>query len=164
MNGLSPDHRLFEVAASTPHRYPMLLIDGFEVDGHSPRSSAWKMISANESHQEGAGDHDSGELPSTLLVDSMGQLAIAMLGGEDAREQPEHWLLASIESMQFSAAARCGDRLRLEAEVLRSWQGTSRVRVRAEIEDREIAQGVMVLSAKKSGRAEAPVRRLFSDS
>ena len=133
-------HPIAAVLAGTPHRHPMLLLDAIESMEPGRRGRARKAVTT--------GPHGTAGGPafaSTLLVDALGQLAIAVLrvGGAGVHEV---WYLGSIEGMEFGAPARPGDVIHLEAAVQRSFRGSARVSVLARVDDLPIAQGFMVLS------------------
>jgi 3-hydroxyacyl-[acyl-carrier-protein] dehydratase len=125
----------------------MLLLDRLEdvVPGRSGR--AWKAVSANEAHSRAGAVRG---LPATLLVDALGQLAIAVLASSapdaPAGAEPRVYYLAEIEELEFGPAAQPGDRVRLEANLRRTWGRVSRVDVRADVDGRSVARGRMALS------------------
>jgi 3-hydroxyacyl-[acyl-carrier-protein] dehydratase len=123
--------------ATVPHRYPMLLVDRLEsiVPEHS--GSALKAITAGAAQG----------LPPTLIVDALGQLAIMVMNAGASRP-PSRWLLGAIEGMVFPHRVSPGDLLRMEAWVRKSWRQSIRVAVRASVEGRTAAEGVLVLTRK----------------
>lgn len=130
-------HPTAAVRAGTPHRYPMLLLDAIDSLA-AGRGRARKAVSA--------GEHGGAlAFAPTLLVDALGQLAIAVLraGGGGVHDV---WYLGSIEDMRLGTPARAGDVVHMEAVVQRSFRGSARVRVRADVDARTVAEGVMVLS------------------
>lgn len=134
-------HPIAAVLAGTPHRPPMLLLDRIEALEPGHQGTALKAVTANEPQCAGAA---TGTFAPTLLVDALGQLAIAVLGGAGAAHAV--WYLGAVEDMQFGAPAEAGDVLRLAARVQRSFRGSSRVHVSAEVDGRLVAEGHMVLS------------------
>lgn len=122
----------------------MLLVDRLEASTQPRRGTAWKAVSAGETHGDG-GVGASGLSPA-LLVDALGQLAIVVLSAEAGHAQPVFYL-GSIEAMEFGAPAQAGDRVRLEADVERTFRGSSRVRVKAQVGERLVARGLMVLAS-----------------
>jgi 3-hydroxyacyl-[acyl-carrier-protein] dehydratase len=137
------------VLRATPHRFPMLLID--RIDEMTPRRHgvALKAVSVNEFQAHGAPPGDRPPLPGTFIVDALGQLAIGVLSAgntEDTEDRPRVWYLAAIEGVRFEMAASPGDLLRLEATVQRQWGSVSKLAVRATIEGKTVAEGVLLLS------------------
>jgi 3-hydroxyacyl-[acyl-carrier-protein] dehydratase len=154
-------HPMKAVLRATPHRFPMLLID--RIDEMTPRRHgiALKAVSVNEFQAHGAPPVDRPALPGTFIVDALGQLAIAVLSAgttEDAEdtgdteERPEVWYLAAIEGVRFEMAASPGDLLRLEVTVQRQWGSVSKLAVRATIDGKTVAEGVLLLSTGHAGR------------
>jgi 3-hydroxyacyl-[acyl-carrier-protein] dehydratase len=132
-----------DALSATPHRHPMRLVDRLEAVIPGRQGTAWKAISAGEIHGDGELGLDG--LSPALLVDALGQLAIVVLAG-DPPEAHAVFYLASIEAMEFAAPAEPGDLVCLEASVLRTFRGTSRVKVSARVGPRSIAAGIIVLS------------------
>jgi 3-hydroxyacyl-[acyl-carrier-protein] dehydratase len=128
----------------------MLLLDRLRdlVPGRYGR--AVKAVTANESHQ--GGSHGLGSFPPSLLVDALGQLAITVLSA-GARTKPRLWFLSALEAMRWEGMPVAGDVLEMEADVLRTWRGTSRVGVTATIKGAACLRGVMVLTAGPEGAA-----------
>lgn len=139
------NHPQISVRSSVPHRHPMLLIDRVSPAAQASRGGAVKAITVDESHREAAFTHDEHGLPGSLLVDALGQLAIQVLAGNKPAG-PSVWYLAAIGDMEFGRSALPGDVLEMEASIQRSWQGTSRVGVRAHVRGETLAAGTMVLS------------------
>lgn len=137
-------HPLTALLERVPHRHPMLLADRIDVLEPGRRGVATKLVSGAETHGEGCGG--AGELPASLLVDALGQIAIAALRRQDDAGGGV-WYLASIEGVRVASAARVGESVRMEASVQRSWRGASKVGIRATAGDRLVMEGVMVLSA-----------------
>jgi 3-hydroxyacyl-[acyl-carrier-protein] dehydratase len=154
-------HPMKAVLRATPHRFPMLLID--RIDEMTPRRHgiALKAISVNEFQAHGAPPGDRPPLPGTFIVDALGQLAIGVLsagttedtedtedkeGREESEDRPGVWYLAAIEGVRFEMAASPGDLLRLEVTVQRQFGSVSKLAVRASIEGKTVAEGVLLLS------------------
>jgi len=143
-------HPIAPILAGTPHRHPMLLLDRLQdlVPGRFGR--AVKAVSSNERHQGGGGG--AGTFPASLLVDALGQLAITVLSAR-SQPRPRLWYLSAVEGMSWESLPRAGDLVEMQADVLRTWRGTSRVGVRATIDGTECFRGVMVLTAGPEGVA-----------
>lgn len=141
-------HPIAPILAGTPHRGPMLLLDRLcgLVPGRYGR--AVKALTANEPHQ--GGGEGTGGLPPSLLVDALGQLAITVLSA-GSQSRPRLWFLSALEGVSWDALPRAGDLVEMEADVLRTWRGTSRVRVTASVKGTVRLRGVMVLTAGPEG-------------
>ena len=121
-----------EMLAVVPHRAPMLLLDRIDELVRGDHGCATKLVSE--------------PLANTLVIDALGQVAIAVLSVEGA-DEPAVWYLASVENLQLGSPARPGETLRLEARVERIWKTTARISLRASVPNsREVVKGTMVLS------------------
>ena len=131
-------------ADAVPHRWPMLLVDRLDevVAGRSARGL--RQLTLSDAHREDDGE-DGGpapDFPVTLLIDALGQVAIAALSSHGS---PGVWLLAGLEGFEVAAPALPGHELTMEAEVGRGFRGTYRVAVRATAGGGPVAHGTMVL-------------------
>jgi 3-hydroxyacyl-[acyl-carrier-protein] dehydratase len=124
---------------AVPHRHPMLLVDCFEEIVPNAYGRGIKRVSSGDTML--ASRHSEPFLPPVLIVDAIGQVAIAALGREHAV-----WYLASIEDVTFGGPACPGDTIVFEATVLRLWRTTARLSIQARIGAVTIASGVMVLA------------------
>ncbi len=146
------DDAFKRIQDGTPHRFPMLLIDS--VERPSPGTGrATKQVSANEVLFERFGDAPPA-LPSCLLVDALGQVAITLLKGPDG-EAPAVWYLGGLDAMSFHTPIPAGSVVRMEANILKRWRTTARVEVKAWLETGPAADGVMVLSQRESKSDES---------
>jgi 3-hydroxyacyl-[acyl-carrier-protein] dehydratase len=160
-------HPMKAVLRATPHRFPMLLIDRIDEMTPGRHGIALKAISVNEFQAHGVPPGDRPPLPGTFIVDALGQLAIGVLSArttedaedaedrevredtedrEESEDRPGVWYLAAIEGVRFEMAASPGDLLRLEATVQRQFGSVSKLAVRATIEGKTVAEGVLLLS------------------
>jgi 3-hydroxyacyl-[acyl-carrier-protein] dehydratase len=147
-------HPSAEVTAGTPHRHPLLLLDRLERVDPGRSGTAVKAVSANEV-PVGAADGGAGTgLPRSLVVDALGQLAIAVLARAGEAAVPSVYYLAAIERMELARPPRAGDLLHLAAAVEKTWGRTSRVHVRGEVDGRPVAEGTMVLARRERSRPE----------
>lgn len=132
MNAMTYD----EMLAVVPHRAPMLLLDRIDELVRGARGRATKLVTE--------------PLANTLVIDALGQVAIAVLSEEGATE-PAVWYLASIEDIELGAPVRAGETLRLDATVERIWKTTARIALRAFVpHQRDVVKGTMVLSNNHS--------------
>jgi 3-hydroxymyristoyl/3-hydroxydecanoyl-(acyl carrier protein) dehydratase len=125
-----------------PHRHPMFLVDQLEAIVAGATGRGFKRVSSGDTMLCAMG----AELfvPHVLIVDAIGQVAIAMLA-ENGNEKVI-WYLAAIEGVSFGARARPGDTIVLEATVLRIWRTTVRLSIRARIGDQTVVEGAIVLA------------------
>jgi len=137
------------IYAGTPHRYPMLLIDSC-TERFPGRVRFLKLISANEMFLMRWKDTEP-FLPSTLLVDALGQVATLLLR-EHAAESSAVWYLGGIDAMTFHATIPAGSVVQMDALILKRWKSTARIEVKASIGDQLVARGLMILSQGGSAR------------
>jgi 3-hydroxyacyl-[acyl-carrier-protein] dehydratase len=126
-----------------PHRHPMLLVDRLDVIVPGTRGHGFKRVSAGDTMLCAAGAEWF--LPHVLIVDAIGQVAIAMLAAA-AVDPGLIWYLAAIEGVAFGPRAHPGDTIVLEATVQRVWRTTVRLSIHASIGDQTVAGGVIVLA------------------
>ena len=141
-------HPIAPILAGTPHRGPMLLLDRLCALVPGRYGRAVKAVTANESHK--GGGEGTGGLPASLVVDALGQLAITVLSA-GSHSRPRLWFLSALEGVSWDALPRAGDVVEMEADVLRTWRGTSRVGVTATVNGSACLRGVMVLTAGPEG-------------
>ena|ERR1700730_14732693 len=126
-----------------PHRYPMRLVDRFECIEPRSYGRAIKLVSINDTMLGAVGKQRF--VPNSLVVDALGQVAIAVMAKGDGT-MPGVWYLATIDGVEFGAPARPGETIVLEARILRVWRTTVRIAIHARIAERTVARGVMVLA------------------
>lgn len=102
------------IASLLPHRPPMVLLDeALSLDGD--RATCAAVV------REGAVFVEAGELPAVVLIEHMAQ-AVAALAGHAARARGDGaavgYVVGAREVNLHVAAARVGDRLRVEARRL----------------------------------------------
>ena len=131
-------------AGMVPHRYPMRLVDRLEVIEPRTYGRGIKQVSVNDKMLCAAGKQRF--VSNSLVVDALGQVAIAVLAPVDGTK-PDVWYLATIEGVEFGAPARPGDTIALEVKILRVWRTTVRIAIHARVAERTIARGVMVLAS-----------------
>lgn len=124
-------------AGMVPHRYPMRLVDRFEVIEPRSYGRGIKLVSVNDTMVCAIGKQRV--ISNSLVIDALGQVAIAVMAPDDGR-MPEVWYLATIEAVEFNAPARPGDAIVLEAKILRVWRTTVRIAIHASIGERTVAR------------------------
>ena len=121
-----------EIGRLLPHRYPMLLLDRVQ-HLSSTTARGYKTVSANEPWCSAPG----GRLPSTLVIEAMAQLGgLLIITPADYGQKMAH--LAGITRARFRGAAYPGDRLQMNAELLRLRGKTGWVSVSAHVDQRPI--------------------------
>ncbi len=131
-----------ELLKYAPHRYPFLMIDRIvKISADKKRVTAIKNVTFNEPYFVGHFPEQP-VMPGVMQVEAMAQAAgiVAMMQPENAGKLG---LLTSVESARFRRAVLPGDRLRIEAEVLRSRRGIVEARATAYV-GHEVASEVSV--------------------
>ena len=135
-----------------PHRYPFLLID--RVTNLEPWRSiaAYKNVTFNEPQFQG---HFPGQpvLPGVMIVEAMGQagaLFIALSRRQAPEDIPEGLKLpdlagrvvffAACDKVKFRRPVRPGDRLDLEARLLRFGSRIWKVEAKALVDGQKVAE------------------------
>lgn len=104
---MSPEVPLSDIDPSTrlPHRYPFLLLD--RIDELEPGVRATAMASVSVAQP----------FPQILLVESVAQLA----GVLTIQQEGEGGFLAAIDRAEFGRSPQVGDRLTVNARLLKSF-------------------------------------------
>ena len=141
-------HPITMILAGTPHRHPMLLLDRVLSLVPGSHGRAVKAVTLNEPHQ--GGGHGAGAFPPSLVIDALGQLAITVLSSRPG-PKPRVWYLSALEEVIWGTLPSAGHHLEMEASILRTWRGTSKVAVSATVDGAACLRGVMVLTAGPQG-------------
>ncbi len=133
-----------EILERIPHRYPFLLIDRvIEIEpGVSGRG--YKNVSANEPFFQG---HFPGYpvMPGVLIAESLAQLgAVVILSCEEYRDKLA--LFAGLDRFRFRRQVIPGDRLELEAKILRMKGAIGKAAVKAMVDDEVAAEGEIMFA------------------
>jgi 3-hydroxyacyl-[acyl-carrier-protein] dehydratase len=136
-----------EIQKILPHRYPFLLVDRIVELEPGKKAVGIKNVTANEPFFQG---HFPGFpiMPGVLIVEALAQTA----GIAASLSEPNHdggagnariGVFASIDEMKFKKQVMPGDTLSLEAEILSSKMGVVKAKVKAAIEGKTAAEGVI---------------------
>jgi 3-hydroxyacyl-[acyl-carrier-protein] dehydratase len=110
-----------EIMEILPHRYPMLLIDRITEFKPLLRAAGYKNLTVNEPFFQG---HFPGNplMPGVFIIEAMAQLGgTIIMGAEDFRRRTA--VLTGIEKARFRRPVVPGDRLDMEAQLLRMRSG-----------------------------------------
>jgi beta-hydroxyacyl-ACP dehydratase FabZ len=150
-----------EILSILPHRYPLLLIDRITELVPLTFARGYKNITFNEPVFAG---HFPGNplLPGIYIIEALAQLGGTTIlePGEKARKVP---YLAGIDKVKFRRPVIPGDRLDMEARVVRARLGFGRVQAEARVDDKLVcsAELMFALGADPSSPAyEASILHL----
>ncbi len=121
-----------------PHRYPFLLIDRILETEGIDRAVGIKQLSLNEEFFQG---HFPGqpEMPTSLMLEAMAQVGAAVILSQD-HTRGKYILFGSLDNAEFGRAARPGDRLDIEANMLNLRKDTGKTRIVCRVGDQELAR------------------------
>jgi 3-hydroxyacyl-[acyl-carrier-protein] dehydratase len=104
-----------DIGRCLPQRYPFILVD--RITDYEPHS--WIRGIKNVARLEPMLMAQGDDYPRGLIVESIGQLAIALYNISHQVDRPRDILLGSLADVTFSARVRPGSRLELFARVER---------------------------------------------
>ena len=128
-----------EIANIIPHRYPFLLVDKILDVTPGVRAVGLKNVTANEPFFQG---HFPGYpiMPGVLIVEAMAQVA-GVAGLMLEQNKGKLGMFAGIDNMKFKRQVVPGDTLIMEAEIVASKMGVSKVKVSAKVDEKVAAEG-----------------------
>ena len=139
-----------EIMAVLPHRYPMLLIDRITELEPMKRAVGYKNLTMNEEFFQG---HFPGNplMPGVLMIEALAQLGGTMIlaSGDFSRHTP---YLTGIDKLKFRRPVVPGDRLMMEAVMLRTKRNMGWTQVQAQIEDTLVCSGELMFSIVSTDR------------
>jgi len=133
-----------EIMTILPHRYPMLLIDRIVELEPMVFARGYKNITANEQMLTG---HFPGNpvLPGVYMIEALAQLGgcIVLEPGDMARKLV---YLVGIDKVKFRRPVVPGDRLDMQARVLRTRRNVGWVAVEATVDGKIACSGELMFS------------------
>jgi len=137
------DFDLEQIKAMIPHRHPFLLIDRVLNCIRDKSGTGVKYVSANEPFLRNVPPGGLA-LPDVLVVEAMAQTAAVgamyTLGGNASRNM---LFLTGVKDARFYRPVKPGDTLYLHMEKERSFGPNMRVRGRAQVEERLVAEACL---------------------
>lgn len=146
-----------QIKTYLPHRYPMLLVDRVMELVVGERIHAQKAVTGNEGFFQG---HFPGNpvMPGVLQLEAMGQAGalLAILSG--AKLEPGYSIyVAGLSDCKFRRPVVPGDRLDLEAQLLRQRLGTFKLSCQARVDGQLATEATATLTTGPSlPRPELP--------
>lgn len=132
-----------EIMTILPHAYPFLLVDKITNLEYKKKIQGYKNITVNEPWVTG---HFPGNpiLPGAYITEICAQVA-GLVSYDSTRDGSKiEGVLVKIDKMKFSSIVTPGDRLDVEAELLSEFNGIFKVKVKASVSGKTVAQGVLV--------------------
>ena len=127
-----------QIMAALPHRYPFLLIDRItKIEGET-KAFGIKQLTLNEEFFNGYLPDDP-QLPPTLLSETMAQVGAAVIMTKPD-SKGKYILFGALDNASFHRNARPGERLDIEAEMLRIRKDAGKTRIICRVGDEEIAR------------------------
>jgi len=144
-----------EILKKLPHAYPFHMIDRILEIEPGKKAVALKNVSVDEFQSSG---HLSGEpvMPGILILEALAQTGGLAFHSQDETEGGGIPFLARIEEFRLKGKVIPGDRLILEAEVLRVFSNLAMVRVLARVGNEPVAEGTLIL-AKGATASPSPL-------
>jgi beta-hydroxyacyl-ACP dehydratase FabZ len=142
-----------EIMTILPHRYPMLLIDRITELVPMTMARGYKNITANEQMLTG---HFPGNpvLPGVYMIEALAQLGgtTVLQPGDMARKLV---YLVGVDKVKFRRPVVPGDRLDMEARVLRTRRNIGWVSVEAMVDGKIACNGELMFSVGGDGSSAA---------
>ena len=132
-----------EIQKILPHRYPFLLVDRIVELEPQKRIVGLKNVTINEPWFAGHFP-DYPIMPGVLIVEAMAQTGGVLLLRDVPDREGKVVLFTSIEEAKFRRPVVPGDQLRLELEVLALRNTVCKMRARATVDGRLVAEGVIM--------------------
>ena len=144
-----------QILRKLPHAYPFNMIDRILEIDPGKRAVALKNVSVDEPHFSG---HFPGDpvMPGILILEALAQTGGLAFHSQDETGGGGIPFLARIEEFRLKGKVIPGDRLILEAEVLRVFSNLAMVRVLARVGDEPVAEGTLIL-AKGATASPSPL-------
>lgn len=127
-----------DIMAALPHRYPFLLIDRIvKIEGEQ-KAHGIKQLTQNEEFFQGYFPDDP-QMPPTLLTEAMAQVGAAVIMSKPDSEG-KYILFGALDNAEFHRNARPGERLDIEAEMLKIRKDAGKTRIICRVDGEEIAR------------------------
>ena len=135
-----------------PHRYPFLLVDRVLELEPGVRIKAYKNVTMNEGFFQG---HFPGDpiMPGVLILEALAQTGGIFVGSTlEFGASGKLFLFTGIDGAKFRRPVVPGDKLMLEAEVVRHKMNIWKMRGRATVDGVLVAEGVFTAAVVDKGK------------
>jgi 3-hydroxyacyl-[acyl-carrier-protein] dehydratase len=133
-----------EIMKALPHRYPFLLIDRItRIEGES-KAHGIKQLTLNEQFFQSYWPDDP-QMPPTLLCETMAQVGAAVIMSNPER-RGKYILFGALDNAHFQRNARPGERLDIEAEMLKIRKDAGKTRIICRVNGEEIARADLMFA------------------
>ena len=147
-----------EIQKVLPHRYPFLLVDSIIELEPLKRIVGLKNVTINEPWFAGHFP-DYPIMPGVLIVEAMAQTGGVLLLRDVPDRDRKLVLFTAIEEAKFRRPVLPGDQLRLELEVLALRNTVCKMRARATVDGRLVAEGVIMCIIADRETVQKPASR-----
>lgn len=144
-----------QILQRLPHAHPFQMIDRILEIEAGKKAIALKNVSVDELQSSG---HFPGDpvMPGVLILEALAQTGGLAFHSQDEPEGGAIPFLAGIEEFRLKGKVIPGDRLILEAEVLRVFSNLAMVKVLARVGNEPVAEGTLIL-AKATTPSPSPL-------
>ena len=132
-----------EIQKILPHRFPFLLVDRIVELEPRRRIVGLKNVTINEPWFAGHFP-DYPIMPGVLIVEALAQTGGVLLLRDVPERDQKVVLFTGIEEAKFRRPVRPGDQLRMELEVLALRNTVCKMRARASVDGRLVAEGIIM--------------------
>ncbi len=131
-----------EIQKILPHRHPFLMIDRIVELEQGKRVVGIKNVTATEFWVPG---HFPGRplMPGVLILEALAQTGGVLVLLSTGSPETKLLLFAGVEDGRFRRPVQPGDQLRLECDVLQSRASACKMRGRAFVDGKLVAEGVV---------------------
>ena len=153
---LPPQMDIQELLETLPHRFPFLMVDRITEWEAGKRAVGYKNVSINEPFFPG---HFPGRpiMPGVLIIEAMAQVA-ATLAVRGAGKGNQVYLLG-VDDYRVRKPVVPGDRLDLEAEVLKVKGVFWRFKATAKVDGHVVASGEFLASVTNAAGQAATIEK-----
>lgn len=141
-----------QIMSMLPHRYPFLLVDRVTEFEAGVRIKAYKNVSFNEGFFQG---HFPGQpiMPGVLILEALAQAGgLFVVKTLDITSDDKLFLFTGIDAAKFRRPVVPGDKLVLDASVVRRKLNIWKMQGRATVDGELVAEGVFSAAVVDKGK------------